>query len=254
MAIAFMHNCRHGTAVVVHHHHYATEVIDPTCTEDGYTEFTCRCGDSYKDEYTDALGHEYGEEWHTDEIGHWHICSRCGEKSEVIAHTPGDPATEDTPQICTECGYVITPATGHIHSYSEWIKFPTCTEDGYTEYTCKCGDTYKVERPALGHKMTSTVLKAPTCRLNGEKYYWCENGCGYSYTHPIPMIPHNKVTVNAVPATCGNPGHTEGTKCSMCGTFLKEPESIDPLGHIWLVTPIGEQRCKRCGVSYLAHE
>lgn len=38
-------------------HNYTTEVIDPTYTEEGYTIYTCEnCGDSYNDDYVDAIG------------------------------------------------------------------------------------------------------------------------------------------------------------------------------------------------------
>lgn len=41
----------------------------------------------------------------------------------------------------------------HIHDYESVVTPPTCTEGGYTTYTCKAGDdTYVAERvPALGH-------------------------------------------------------------------------------------------------------
>ena len=53
-----------------HIHSYHTTVTAPTCTEKGYTTYTCECGDSYSDTYVDALGHKY-------ENG---ICSVCGAK------------------------------------------------------------------------------------------------------------------------------------------------------------------------------
>ena len=41
-------------------HCYDAVVTAPTCTEEGYTTYTCcKCGDSYKDNYTDALDHTY---------------------------------------------------------------------------------------------------------------------------------------------------------------------------------------------------
>lgn len=40
-----------------HTHSYKTTVVEPTCTEKGYTLHKCSCGDSYKDKETDALGH-----------------------------------------------------------------------------------------------------------------------------------------------------------------------------------------------------
>lgn len=38
-----------------HTHEYeASKVVMPTCTEQGYTTYTCNCGHSYKDDYTNA--------------------------------------------------------------------------------------------------------------------------------------------------------------------------------------------------------
>ena len=44
-----------------HSHNYTENVVNPTCTEQGYTEFVCECGEAYKDLYVEALGHTYGE-------------------------------------------------------------------------------------------------------------------------------------------------------------------------------------------------
>ena len=44
-----------------HIHEYDSVVTDPTCTEQGFTTYTCECGDSYVDNYVDATGHTYGE-------------------------------------------------------------------------------------------------------------------------------------------------------------------------------------------------
>ncbi len=42
-----------------HTHSYARTVVNPTCTEKGYTNNVCSCGDSFKDTYVDALGHDF---------------------------------------------------------------------------------------------------------------------------------------------------------------------------------------------------
>lgn len=42
-----------------HQHNYALTVTQPTCTEQGYTTYTCSCGDSYIDNYVAATGHTY---------------------------------------------------------------------------------------------------------------------------------------------------------------------------------------------------
>lgn len=38
-----------------HQHKFSSKVIAPTTTSQGYTEYTCECGYSYKDNYTDKL-------------------------------------------------------------------------------------------------------------------------------------------------------------------------------------------------------
>jgi hypothetical protein len=53
----------------IHRHAYMQAVTAPTCTQQGYTTYTCSCGDSYVDDYVDALGHKY-------ENG---ICTGCGQ-------------------------------------------------------------------------------------------------------------------------------------------------------------------------------
>ncbi len=40
-----------------HMHKYNEVITGPTCTEQGYTTYTCECGDTYIDNYVDATGH-----------------------------------------------------------------------------------------------------------------------------------------------------------------------------------------------------
>jgi hypothetical protein len=59
-------------------------VTEPSCTEQGFTTYTCECGESYRGDFTDVLGHD----WVVKEIveptcdaqGYTvYECSRCGE-------------------------------------------------------------------------------------------------------------------------------------------------------------------------------
>ena len=46
----------------------------------------------------------------------------------------------------------VTVGSGHEHSYTAVVTATTCTEGGYTTYTCSCGDSYVTDEvPALGH-------------------------------------------------------------------------------------------------------
>ena len=69
----------------------------------------------------------------------------------------------------------------HEHQYGEGVvTAPTCTEAGYTTYTCSCGHSYTdSEVAALGHKYEAAVT-APTCTEAGYTTYTC--ACGDTYT------------------------------------------------------------------------
>lgn len=54
--------------------------------------------------------------------------------------------------ICQYCGAEDPNHVPHEHAYHETQRVePTCTEVGYIEYTCDCGDTYTDPLPAAGH-------------------------------------------------------------------------------------------------------
>ena len=148
-----------------HEHSFGAGVVTaPSCTKAGYTTYTCSsCGQSYKDNYKDALGHSYKDG----------KCTRCGE---------------------AESGQT------HVHDYKSTVVKPTCTQPGYTNYTCSCGSSYDDNyKDALGHryflglclrcgakdpnahthKYTETVTK-PTCTAQGYTTYTC-SACGDSY-------------------------------------------------------------------------
>ena len=66
-----------GDEVEATGHSYEATVTDPTCNKRGFTTYTCSvCGDSYADDYVDALGHKFEDE----------ICTVCGSPERI----PGD--------------------------------------------------------------------------------------------------------------------------------------------------------------------
>ena len=85
----------------------------------------------------------------------------------------------------------IVPATGH--SYEAVVTAPTCTEDGYTTYTCSvCGHSYVDDIvPATGHSYGEWVVtEEPGCFHDGEKAHTCEI-CGETETEIIPANSDN---------------------------------------------------------------
>ena len=191
------------------HKYVKLSVTDPTCTEKGYTTYKCSdCGDTYKADFVDALGHDYNtsgkvEPTCTEKGYDMHVCSRCGDIYkdnfvDALGHTVVvDPAvapdcthtglTEGS--HCSVCNEVLkaqetVPATGH--SYDKVVTAPTCTEKGYTTYTCSvCGDSYVADYvDALGHSYSEaefvwtedssaeygwTVTAAKTCANCSDK-------------------------------------------------------------------------------------
>lgn len=58
----------------------------------------------------------------------------------------------------------------HKHSYRSVVTAPTCTAEGYTTYTCSCGDSYKEKIAALGHVASREDCWIPFGHL---EYFWC---------------------------------------------------------------------------------
>ncbi len=67
--------------------------------------------------------------------GHAHKCEFCDEHDTLVDHTPGEAATETTPQVCTVCGYEIQAALGHSFG-TEWK-----SDDDNHWNVCACGET-----------------------------------------------------------------------------------------------------------------
>ena len=114
-----------------HEHNYEPTVTDPTCTEAGYTTYTCACGDTYTADEVAATGHSY------ENVVTAPTCTEAGYTTYTCAC--GDTYTADE-----------VAANGHTHE--SVVTAPTCTEAGYTTYTCACGDTYTADEvAATGH-------------------------------------------------------------------------------------------------------
>lgn len=188
-------------------HNYVAKTTPSTCEGGGKTIHICEgCGSSFVTDYTDPLGHSWDEG--TEVTGSTctgeglieYRCVRCGyhrlEGDAAAGHVPGEAATCTTPQLCTKCGAVIVNALGH--DYQEEVTESTCTEMGYTTYTCsRCGDTYKGDyTDAAGHKPGDWIIdQEPTTDSEGSKHKECEV-CGETLeTEEIEKI-YNQATTD----------------------------------------------------------
>ena len=61
---------------------------EPTCVDEGERTRSCSACGEKETEVIPATGkHTYGDEWKSDEDGHWHECTVCGVHSEKENHT-----------------------------------------------------------------------------------------------------------------------------------------------------------------------
>ena len=100
-------------------------------------------------------------------------------KPPVTAPPATKPPETEPPE--TEPPVTEPPATQppHVHAYQTAVKKPTCTEGGYTTYTCSCGDSYQDDYTnAKGHVYVDTVVE-PTTTQQGYTQHACH--CGHAY-------------------------------------------------------------------------
>ena len=206
---------------------YNAVVTPPTCTEQGYTTYTCECGDSYVDDYVNATGHS-----HTSEVT--------------------TPATHTETGIMTYtcvCGDTYTEAIEKLekHNYESVVTAPTCTEQGYTTYTCECGDSYVDDYvDALGHIEETVPAVAPTCTETGLTEGTKCSVCGETLTEQKELpanghTPANAVEENYIAPTCTENGSKDVVVyCSVCDEEIsRETVTLDATGHSYtsVVTP-----------------
>ena len=189
-------------------HTFDTIITAPTCTEQGYTTYICECGYNYIDNYIDALGHDFTD-WtvliEPDCITHgeeYRNCNKCGKKEYQYADAFG-------------------------HDFESVVTAPTCTTQGYTTYTCKCGEFYNRDYvSALDHLYTSEITTPATHTATGVMTYTC--ACGDAYTEVIEKITeHNHNAVVTTP-TCTAQGYA--TYICECGDSYVD-DYVDALGH-----------------------
>ena len=183
----------------------------PTCTEGGYTEYSCSaCGFTAIDDEISELGHSFGEWVNNDDIKLCdkvsvltRACSACGttevESSEPASHKlvshEGKSATctEDGYEeyyTCENCDYTTFEVIPKGHNYVDSVLPPTCLDGGYTTHTCSlCGDSYNDGlEDATGHTMGAWYEASDaTTTHDGEMRSSCLN-CSHYETKGLTVL------------------------------------------------------------------
>ncbi len=181
-------------------HTFEEKTVAPTCETAGYTEKTCKeCNYSYKENYVQALGHNYKASfsWSEDNLSAT-LCMTCENDSkhnvEIAAvvtsvetkATCASPAktaytakAEFNGELYIEKKDVVTGEEtlehkfGEGYSYNDESHYRVCTLCGY------------IAEEAEHELSDGEIIKSATCSAYGEKVYVCET-CGYVRKDVIP--------------------------------------------------------------------
>ena len=193
--------CEHKTAVGSKEEHTFGEwtvTVVATEANKGSKERVCSVCLYKQVKAIPRLDHEHdcSEEWKTDAVYHWHVCSICNELVEKEEHTFGDWEITTKPtetdqglkeRVCSVCGYVEkrniaeTSHKEHIFAEEEW-------KSNVVKHWHECSECNNVvEKSEAAHSFGSwTVTKKPTTE-DGEKERIC-SVCSYKETQVIPKI------------------------------------------------------------------
>ena len=186
-----------------------------------------------------------------------HAVTEVRDAKDATCTAPG--YTGDT--YCTVCNEMVKKgevihAKGHTEVIDPAVE-PTCTEPGKTAgaHCSVCGTVIKAQEeiPAKGHRWNEgEITTAPTCENAGVKTYTC-TVCNATKTEAISATGHTPVQIPEKPATCTEPGHKAGTKCSVCKAILSGMEEIPATGHTEVIDVAKAPTCTETGLTEGKH-
>lgn len=159
------------------------------------------------------------------DASHKPICAACGAVYASV-RCEGGTATCSKQAKCTSCGQRYGRLDPDNHTYKKVTVPATCTENGYSKYTCTgCGDSYGMTKTAA-----LTHWFGP----------WSANGDG---THSATCLREDcgYTSVRDCTIFTANVGETALTACPICGNEGFSPiegAEISAIGNTYL--PIGE--------------
>ena len=129
---------------------------------------------------------------------------------------------------CDKVKELVNKVTGkeHDHTYTEVVTAPTCTEKGYTTYTCECGESYVDNYVDAAHSIEKHDGKAATCTEAGYAAYETCTKCDYTTYTEIPAAGHKYEAVITKYPSVSEAGE-KSLSCQSCGD--KKTEEIAAL-------------------------
>lgn len=245
--------CEHTHTIDIdanNHGEMKQELLDPTCTEKGYSRHTCiDCGYFTETELA-ALGHEWEDT--TSDVNKTIIKNNISAFKAAGIDTTTENWTDgwrmSSVASCTErqafsrsckranCNFsetvLVGSTTEHVFNVelaeTEYKRSDaTCKDPATYYYSCSCGlssegtdyEKYfsRGDKDPYTHpdEHYNTDYKAPTCTEPGYDSYYC-SACGASGSGTIPAEGHAWVNGPESDPTCGSPGGYYRS-CDKCG-------------------------------------
>ena len=216
-----------------HKHDHTGVVTDPTCTEGGYTTYTCECGDSYVGNEVAALNHSFTQL--SDQIAEAATCTENAKYYAKCERCAKVHATDTFEAENTKLGHSYTKRS------EEPAKAATCTEDALYYAMCeRCNDVHKSETIAaentkLGHDYADASYDWVYDAANNVWICTAKHVCNNDGSHAETA----EATVSAavkIPATCTAKGWTTYTAefdVSWAEKQTQDVEDIAALGHAY---------------------
>jgi hypothetical protein len=235
-------------------HNYQPKVTKPTCTEGGYTTYTCAgCGDSYVADQVPRLEHQ--------DDNHNHRCDHGCEKADIGAHKD---SVDDNDHICDYCRSneileECADSSDDSNHACDICGKAGVTEHSYSQPTCdlpasctECGEPTGV---VLGHDFANyTSNNDATCTADGTESSKCTR-CGETDTRVAVDTAQGHDFANYTSnndATCTADG-TESSTCTRCGKIDTRIAVGSAQNHEWVVDAAKEPACTQFGLTEGAH-
>ena len=252
-------------------------IVNPTCTESGWTGAKCSiCGTEDKRQTLPSSGHTYVTVSNTATCTEDGIktseCNKCGDRQSstapAIGHSWDSGMVTRSPTCqrpgvkryeCETCGETKTeslPSVSHDYSIYRSRIEPTCTSSGRTSgYECRwCSASTCSTLPALGHSYGSyTQTQAPTCTEEGTETATCIR-CPVQNSRAIEALGHDLEYHDGKPATCTEIGWNDYETCNRAGCGYTTYREITATGHTpgAAATCTTPQTCTTCGTELVA--
>ena len=222
------------------HTYEIVEVVQATCTTSGHAVYKCiRCTDSYKGDHVSKFGHSYAKYFTVEatcEKGGYTIfkCSRCDSLYnrnyvDPIGHSWSDwkiikaPTTTETGLRERRCGnckmkeQIVLHTLLSSHIYAAEVVQPTCTEEGYTIYTCSsCSYSYIGDFiEPFGHDWDEKYSGSATCTEGEHTSRYCRYCELEEIISSTPALGHEFIVISTVEASCDKAGY-DNLECTRC--------------------------------------